>query len=640
VTAPPTRPKRPGRREVYTQEEAVNWLHPLQLLRTGLQAAVATTIGAFADPREVKAALRDKTANAPIALGGENEKDNGIWIDYAADTGDGWNATHSVAWCLCRDARFRDQLLPRPQALVLGGDQVYPTPAQGGYRTRFVDPFRSAFPADVPANPNQNEVLATDKNAPLIVATPGNHDWYDGLRGFSEVFCSQEPIGAWRTEQCASYFVLKLPHGWWIWGLDLQLESQIDPPQLDYFRARHAELKPGDRVVLCAPEPSWIEESERIARAQIQDAEIEVQAPRFRSLKKIEELLGPHLELVLAGDLHHYAHYQPTVPDIPQRITCGGGGAYLLGTHMLKKELKFSVANQSQTYVQQEIYPDDKLSKSLRNRAWRLPTRNFAFCGLLAGLYLMFVWMLQSASKMAARSRDELSLMEKLSDMAPCWAGIRQAAEWVWAVAAHSPSSSLFAVAIVAGTGVFSSHGAKRMRNGAFALGALHGVLHLVLAIALLWALGWLNLQAPRHFGFTPDPDHWLQVLAFIAETLLLGGTLGGLLFGIWIVAANAAFRLHGEEVFSSQRIDDHRCFLRMHFGADGLAVYPMKIEKICRRWKLGALIDLERRKGASWQVWAKPGSGPRFVPDDENEPMAEALADPIFIPPRTGGRP
>lgn len=618
--------KKEGRREVYTHSVAVNWLHPLELLRTGMQAAIATTIGAFADPREVKAALRDTCDNQPIAL----DRADTLWLDYAADTGDGWDATHSVAWCLCRDARAGEQVLPRPDVLVLGGDQVYPTPAKGGYRTRFIDPFRSAFPARVPARRGDEDPDALDPTAPLMVATPGNHDWYDGLRGFSEVFCSRQPIGRWRTEQCASYFVLKLPHGWWLWGLDLQLDSEIDLPQLEYFQARRAELQPGDRVLLCTPEPSWIEESERVERLEHADAEIEVQAPRFRSLKKIEEMLGPQLKAVIAGDLHHYAHYkpEPDAPDAPHRITCGGGGAYLLGTHMLRKRLKFHVNKQAQTYTQQTIYPDEQLSKKLRNRAWRLPTRNFAFCGLLAGLYLMFLWMLQSASKMAIRERSDVSLMEALSERTLSWDALGFALERVWTAAAHSPSSSLFALAIVAGTGVFSMHGARRARKAAFALGALHGLLHLALAIALLWILGWVNL---RCWGLEVD-DPW-QVLAFIVESVVLGGLFGGLLFGIYIVFANAAFRLHGEEVFSSQRIDDHRCFLRMRVDADGLTLYPMKIEKICRKWKLGALVDLERRMGRSWQVRARPGSEARFVPDGRPEPIAEALADPIFIP-------
>jgi hypothetical protein len=623
-------PPKGGRVEVYTHEPMVNWLQPSQLLQTGLRAAVATTIGAFADPREVQAALRPKDADAPIVI----DLSDSLWLDYAADLGDGWHATHSVAWCLSREARSGDTVLPRPQVLVLGGDQVYPTPANGGYRTRFVDPFRSAFPAAVPAAAVDTDKPVLHADSPLMLATPGNHDWYDGLRAFSQLFCNRQPIGGWRTQQQGSYFVAKLPHGWWVWGLDLQLESEMDRPQREYFQARARDLQPGDRVVLCAPEPSWIEESERVKRSDEALAAIEVQAPRFRSLKEIEELLGPKLALVLAGDLHHYAHYQPREPGSPERITCGGGGAYLLGTHMLPKELDFFVGGKRQTYVQKALYPEEAVSKKLRNGAWRLPTKNVAFCALLAGLYLLFTWMLQSASKMAIRAPGDVSLMEGLSALAPTWDGICAALKQVLVVAAHSPSSSVFAFLIVVGTALFSQSGAKRARGGALAVGAVHGVLHLLLAIAMLWALGWLHI---KYWGLQIDAVP--QVLLFIVETFVFGGLLGGLLFGCWIVAMNAAFRLHGEEVFSSQRIDDYRCFLRMRFDADGLTVFPMKIEKVCRRWKLGDGIELLRHKGKQWKLRAFPGSGPRFVPDGA-QPVAQALEAPIRIPRNAGSRP
>ena len=46
--------------------------------------------------------------------------------------------------------------------------------------------------------------------------------------------------------QHRSYFALKLPHRWWLVGVDSALQSDLDVPQLEYFRhiAEHA-MEPG-----------------------------------------------------------------------------------------------------------------------------------------------------------------------------------------------------------------------------------------------------------------------------------------------------------------------------------------------------------------------------------------------------------
>ena len=72
--------------------------------------------------------------------------------------------------------------------------------------------------------------------APLgVYMIPGNHDWYDGLTAFLRLFTQGRSIGGWRTEQKRSYWTIRLPHGWWMVGLDSQLDSYFDDPQLTYF---------------------------------------------------------------------------------------------------------------------------------------------------------------------------------------------------------------------------------------------------------------------------------------------------------------------------------------------------------------------------------------------------------------------
>lgn len=623
--------RRDGRVELYTQEPMVNWLGPIQLMKTAMRAAVATTVGAFADPREVQAALNPLASNRPIEVDAKEK----IWVDYLADTGDGWDSTYSMALCVSHDVQVehdKQQVdLPRGQVLLLGGDQVYPTPAQGGYRTRFLDPFRAALPAPVPAisAPNSDKPVEM-AGAPLMLATPGNHDWYDGLRGFAQLFCNRQPIGGWETVQCTSYYVLKLCEGWWVWGLDLQLESTIDRPQRQYFQAMKELLKPHDRVLLCAPEPSWVDEAERVEREDKRLASIETQTPRFRSLREIELLLGEHLAVVLAGDSHHYARYSPIAGTAaPQRITCGGGGAFLHGTQQLPDPPQpIIVGGKRQHYRMERTYPDKKTSTQLRNRAWRLPTRNLSFCAMLAFLYLLFTWMVQSASKIPHQMLGNRSLMESLSDLEWAWGHLPGAWVRLAAAMAHSPSSVVFAAAIVLGCGGLSSSGVKRARALAFGVGVVHGLAHLGVAVGLLWFMGRINL----HYLALPV-DSWRQVSLFIVEILLLGGVLGGFLFGGWMVMANAFWGLHAEEVFSSQRIADHKCFLRMCFEPGKLTIYPLKLDRVCRRWAVNENVQQEMQVGRTWKLRAfQASTGPRFVP--ASGPLKpELIEDPIVIP-------
>ena len=616
--------------ELVTQEAMVNWLSPVQLLQTGLRAAVAATFGSFADARQLQAVLNPAATNPPLKdLAGRDA----LWIDFIADSGDGWNSTYSVAYTVGRESLAVPGVadpLPRADLLVLGGDQVYPTPAQSGYRTRFLDPYRSAFPAEVPpANPPGD---------PLLVATPGNHDWYDGLKGFLQIFCSGDYIGRWRTVQHTSYFVVKLPHGWWLWGLDLQLESEIDALQYAYFEKVAAPmLAAGDQVVLCTPEPSWIDESERVSRlARRTLGELETQSERFRSLKKVELLLaeGPaRLAAVLTGDLHHYARYDPTdesCEGTPHRITCGGGGAYLLGTHDLPQTLRFTSGHGAQRYDLCKTFPDTATSKSLRNKAWRLPTRNLSFCTLLAGIYLLYAWVLQSAARVASGGARDTTLSDYLAVQALTLDHMLGVLPTTLVNAlAYSPISVLFSLAIVAGAAAFTAASADEKKRLAAAAGAVHGLAHLALAVLMLWAFARFNhaFGAPL-LGRVDNPVlvEALVVVLFIAEAGMVGGLLGGVLFGAWMTVTNKVFGWHGNDVFSSQAIADHKCFLRMHLDASGLTIYPLKIAKVCSDWKVGQGVAVEARDGQTWKLRASRGSGARFTPA---EPISVELIEP-----------
>jgi hypothetical protein len=178
----------------------------------------------------------------------------------------------------------------RGHILVFGGDEVYPIASQENYETRLVLPFEHAFP-----EPSCGGSLAL---APHVFAIPGNHDWYDNLVSFTRLFCTQRRFAGWEAQQQRSYFALKLPKGWWLLGTDLQLGSDIDGPQLAFFKSLERTIGPEDRIILCHAEPIWIKEV------------IYPNEYAYRSIHEVEALFGDRIKLFLAGDYHHYSRHE------------------------------------------------------------------------------------------------------------------------------------------------------------------------------------------------------------------------------------------------------------------------------------------------------------------------------------------
>jgi hypothetical protein len=101
----------------------------------------------------------------------------------------------------------------------MGGDEVYPWPSREEYERRLCTPYELAMP-ELPPDPVTGETPEATRD---LFATPGNHDWYDGLASFDDLFCrarsghSGRPSrssGNLQTRQHRNYFAIKLPHNW------------------------------------------------------------------------------------------------------------------------------------------------------------------------------------------------------------------------------------------------------------------------------------------------------------------------------------------------------------------------------------------------------------------------------------------
>ena len=70
---------------------------------------------------------------------------------------------------------------------------------------------------------------------------------------------------------------------------------------------------------------------------------------------------------------------------------------------------------------------------------------------------------------------------------------------------------------------------------------------------------------------------------------------------GVYLLISLNVFGRHSEEAFSGLRIEDYKHFLRLHIDRTGaLTIWPIKIERVPRRWRDRAETDATRIAGRS----------------------------------------
>lgn len=173
-----------------TYPHMAHWFDPVLLLKLLNNVVVSSIFGQYADRRLIIAALDTVSPEEHEKRAKEfrsrltPDKDGGVWIDWVADLGDGFDSTYAVASLLARkELKVGDVPLPRGQALIMGGDEVYPKASRQAYMNQLRQPYAWAAP---------DRDRKDDKGRPVL-AIPGNHDWYDGLVLFLAYFCKEKP---------------------------------------------------------------------------------------------------------------------------------------------------------------------------------------------------------------------------------------------------------------------------------------------------------------------------------------------------------------------------------------------------------------------------------------------------------------
>lgn len=571
----------------------VGWYDPGQLMQTAMRVMTSTMFGRNSDYRLMEALSPgsdqhyDYTGAFQLGRNAHAERDKNeelrkeIWLDYVGDVGDGWDSTYALAYLFAQpgldltnpsDPNGPRCSTKRGDILVFGGDQVYPTASRAEYQRRLVQPYETAlFHSPAPH--------------PHAYAIPGNHDWYDSLVSFSRLFCQKRWFAGWQTKQQRSYFALLLPGRWWLLGTDVQLDSDIDVPQIEYFREVASHMQPGDQVIICTAEPHWV-----YAKLYGKD-DANFNENNLAYLEK--KIIGDRARVVafIAGDEHHYRRYESA--DHTQKITAGGGGAFLHPTHgEAAEELDGG-------FKLQQSYPSPEVSRRLGWANFKFPIINPKFGILTAIFYLLTAW----------------TVMADVGDFGPTeiWPAIKE----TLSTAMVNPGAIFWILALFLGFLMFTDTHSKPYRIIA---GSLHGLAHLAATFFIGWTAAYISVSILH-----PVVGPWMMFsfkspgqLTFSAIFILgFGWLIGSLIMGTYLSISLNVFGRHSNEAFSSLSIPDWKNFLRIRITADGdLTIYPIGIPKVPRVWRKRAHDE--------------PGSD--FVPGDVDLSSPQLIEPPIHI--------
>jgi len=575
-------------------QRMVRWYDPRNLLRSAKKILFSTVIGKYADQRRVAGLGHQRPKFFDYREHTAWDQHGELWIDYVSDTGDGWDSTYTVARGVGArslpvggppGAEGEVTELPRASVLVLGGDEVYPVGSRRGYDERLVAPYAAAV-----------HDLANGAPHPDVFAIPGNHDWYDSLVAFSRKFIANRWFAHWRTRQNRSYFALRLPGKWWLLGTDVQLGSDIDGEQLEYFEQIASYMEEDDRVILCNAEPHWI------AAAVAGETDLY----HSNNLKDLEtRVLKDRTWIYLAGDLHHYRRH--TSSDGRQKITAGGGGAFMHPTHTnldriaeipKPKKTADERGAQERTY---RLEPRSCFPPPARSRrvvllnllpfgvVWRQPL----FFLAPALLYLLTAWMVP---------------LNLGADRMPIHLGT-MAASIASRLLFESHAAALWTMTVVVGFIMLTPlrHPVARVAGG-----LLHSFAHMGAVLLCAWLATRLTLGLPHNPG-----TYLLRGVLILA----MGGVIGSMIFGWYLAIMCEVFGVHENEATATQGWSHWKSFLRLRIGRAGdLTIHPIGIAKT-PRWS-----DRGYRKGA-----------PRPVPSDgrADHEIYRYIERPIVIPPR-----
>ncbi|KAM3337925.1 hypothetical protein P3S68_032250 [Capsicum galapagoense] len=631
-----------------------------------LLVSVTVFVGRF-DMRMMQAAMskvEDGAKHEDLLYDQFSEEDD-IWFDFMADTGDGGNSSYTVARLLAQPSIHVQNnssilTLPRGRLLLIGGDLAYPNPSAFTYEKRLFRPFEYALQ---PPIWYKEDHIAVDKpelpsgvtelrqyDGPQCFVIPGNHDWFDGLQTFMRYICHKSWLGGWFMPQKKSYFALQLPKGWWIFGLDLALHSDVDIYQFKFFSELiRDKVGENDSVIIMTHEPNWL----------LDWYFDQVTGKNVSYL--IRDRLKGRCRLRIAGDVHHYMRHKfvETKSDKPvyvQHLLVNGcGGAFLHPTHVFKNFNSLY----GTSYECKNPYPTfEDSSRIALGNILKFRKKNWQFDFIGGIIYFMLAFSMFPQCQLDHIFKDDTfsGYMGTFFDT-------------VWDTFMY-----LFGHSYVSFTGVvllliiaISFVPSKVPWKKKVVIGILHVSAHLAAAVILMLLLElgietcirhkllatsgyhtlyeWYRSVESEHF---PDPtglrariEQWTfglypacikylmsafdvpEVMAVTRNTICKNGmdslSRGGaviyyasvflyfwvfstpvvsLVFGSYLYICINWLHIHFDEAFSSLRIANYKSFTRFHVNNKGdLEVFTLAVDKVPKEWKLDPKWDGEPKQ-------------------------------------------
>ncbi|UII25975.1 metallophosphoesterase [Fulvivirga maritima] len=538
----------------FSKKPMVNWYDLKQLASTGVKTLISGVFGNFADKREFQAAsARDEKLFDYSA----HDKEE-FWLDYISDLGDGFNPTYSMAHLMAQEElEVHNFKTKRGSVLIMGGDEVYPTPEKHEYDNRLKGPYFAAFP--------WNEAIKTD-----LYVIPGNHDWYDGLTNFMKVFCQDRSIGNWKTHQKRSYFALKLPFNYWVFAVDIQLHADIDEPQLKYFcKISEEEVKKGDKIILCTAEPSWVYKAWSMKNTSDDRMRFFIDTVIFGKSKKYYGRQPDDVKVVaiLTGDMHHYSHYleeEKVSGQLCHLITAGGGGAFTHPTHFLKDYEDQEVTRK----LISEPFPSKKQSKRLAWWNLAFPFYSPHMVALFSVLHFLTFWLLLSFGHYGTDLVNKLGMAGGMSEIS----------ELFLSQLAYNPPVVIINLILLLGLTFFTD-----TATGKGSLNMVVGFIHGLVQVLHFYAVVWLYAYLTQIYW--PDTTGVMYTLFCIL--MILGvGLISAFIFGKYLLFSTLIIKNHPTEAFSSFRWEGYKNFLRIKITKDGAQIYAIGVKQVPTNWK------------------------------------------------------
>lgn len=565
----------------------VVWYGPTALYATGMRTIISGIFGQYADQRILQwatdqAPAKELAARYDYSTWAKPEDGGAVWVDYVADAGDGFDSAFAIASLVAAphlDIEGAGRL-EGGKILVMGGDQVYPYASANQYEEHLITPYSLA------------DCDASEPTRKMFVL-PGNHDWYDGLTAFDQTFCQARDgvseglkLGRWHCPQHRSYFAIKLPHDWWIWGLDTQLTSNLDVGQIRYFDAVAKSMPDPSKakIILCIPQPVWLEAAK---------SGTEKNYPR--NINQIAPIAFNEAKVcaVVAGDLHHYSRYRGTGNGL-NLITAGGGGAYLSPTHTLPDSIEVPWAGQKHEFSLYEksqggpghkpgksmpsLFPDRETSKSLSWWLLLFPLHNRAFSFFGLGIiYWILTWAFLSSQVSGGNHALVSGILRNLERYPKLGDGL-------WLVMEAAMGNMLLAFFGMTVFGALYSYVRSDRTLVRFTAAFLHWSAHIAAMAILATVLTRSNVRLEtlweQHIGWG-NAGTIIGFFGYPLEIVLIGGFVGGVIWGIYLFLNCRLFHLHVDDAFSALSMRHYKNFLRMKVEPDQLTIYPIGLRTV-----------------------------------------------------------